>query len=368
MSILYFLIILIVLVWVHELGHFSLAKLFGIRVDEFAIGFPPRLFTVEWGETRYSFNLLLVGGYVSIYGDQLGPDTPHDPRSFAGKPRYVQAAVMVGGILFNIAFAWVVLTGGYLFGLPSTIEHDGYGTVTNARPTIVSVLPDSPAEAAGVAGNDIVVGLQTGKGDSIDLRTLNTDQQAGIVHDFLVAHADESIVLHVTRNGAPKDFIIKAASGIVPDRKVIGVELDDVGVLKLPPQIAILQAGVVSKNILVAEAQGLGTFIGSFFVGRGDVSQVSGPIGIVSVGSQLVAQGFGSAVTIIALISINLALINIIPIPGLDGGRLLFIAIEGIIRRPLNSRVALALTVVGFALIITLMVYVSAHDIAKLVG
>lgn len=368
MSILFFIVILVVLVWVHELGHFSAAKLFGIKVDEFAIGFPPRLLTVQWGETRYSFNLLLLGGYVSISGEQAAEGERLHPRSFAAKPRPVQAAVIVAGILFNLLFAWLVLTGGYIHGLQSAREHDGYGTVTNARPTVVSILPGSPAQAAGVAAGDVITELQTGKGDTLDLTTLNTDQQAGVAHDFLVAHADESIAVRVMRQGAEKDFILKAASGVVPGRKVLGVELDDIGILKLSPPVAALQAGVVAKNLLEAEAAGLRDLVGGFFAGQGDLSQVSGPIGIVTVGSQLVSQGFGSTVSIIAIISINLALINVIPIPGLDGGRLLFIIIESIIRRPLKARTATALTVVGFALIITLMLAVSAHDIAKLIG
>ncbi len=364
MALLYFIGILVVLVWVHELGHFSAAKLFGIRVDEFAIGFPPRLLTVQWGETRYSFNLLLVGGYVSIHGES---GEAHDPRAFTSKPRPIQAAVIVAGILFNVVFAWAVLAGGFMAGLQMGVEHQGFGTVTNARPTIVSVLPGSPAEASGIKPGDIVERIQTAT-DSFDLTTLNTDRQATMVHDFLVAHENQSIGLVVERQGEEKDFIVKAKEGIVEGRKVLGVELDDVGILRLPPHLAALQAGIVAKNILWAEAAGLGGLVKGLFAGGADLNQVSGPVGIVSIGSQLVSQGFSSTVTIIALISLNLALINVLPIPGLDGGRLLFIGIESVIRRPINQRLATGFTLVGFAALILLMLLVSVNDIAKLVG
>lgn len=366
MTIIYFLLILVGLVVVHELGHFSAAKLFGIRVDEFAVGFPPRLFTIKWGETNYSFNLVLVGGYVSIFGEN--PDEAKgNPRALSSRARPVQAVVMVAGITFNILFAWLIVSGGYMVGLPSPIEHDGYGVVTNARPTILSVLPASPAEKVGIKANDIVEEVATGH-ETFDLRTLNTDRQAAGAHDFLVNHVDESIILTVLRNNVEKTFIVKAADNVVEGKKIIGVEIDDVGILRLPLWQALAEGGIVVKNMIVTEASALGGLAKGLFVGHADLSQVAGPIGIVSQGSQLVTQGWATIIFITALISVNLALINILPIPGLDGGRLLFLAIESIIRRPLSRRVATGLTLAGFALVLTLMLLVSVHDIAKLVG
>jgi regulator of sigma E protease len=364
MSLIFFILLLVVLVWVHELGHFSVAKLFGIRVDEFAIGFPPRLLTVKWGETRYSFNLLLVGGYVSIYGED--GDTS-DPRSFARKSRWVQAAVVVAGIAMNVVFAWLILSAGYMYGLPSAIEHKGYGVVTNARPTVVATLPNSPAAKAGMEPNDVVLMITSAK-DSFDTRPLNTDHEAAPVHDFIVAHADSSLVITVLRNGVEKNFVVRAAEGIVEGKKVVGVELDDVGVLKLLPPVALAQGALIAKEMVVAEATGLSDLVVGAVRGNADLSQVSGPVGIATIGSQAVSQGYAMIITITALISINLALINILPVPGLDGGRLLFIIIEGIMRRPISKTVATTATLIGFGLLVLLMIVVTAHDIAKLIG
>lgn len=365
MTILFFIAILVVLIWVHELGHFSVAKLFRVRVDEFAIGFPPRLLTVQWGETRYSFNLLLVGGYVNIYGEQ--GEGQSDPRSLVHKSRPVQAAVILAGVVFNVLFAWLILTAGYVVGMPSAVEHQGYGVVTNARPTIVSVLPDSPADKAGIEANDIVVALETAR-ESLDLRTVSQDRQAQMVHGFLTSHPNESVVIHVERGGAEQNFVVRAEEGLVEGRKAVGVQLGDVGVLRLPPHTAALQGAYMGWYLLSSQAQALAGFVGQAVRGVANIGELSGPIGIVAAGSEFVAQGWAGVVFITAVISLNLALVNLLPIPGLDGGRLLFIIVESIIRRPISQRLATSLTIAGFALLIGLMIFVSVSDISKLVG
>lgn len=366
MALLIFIVILVVLIWVHELGHFSVAKLFGIRVDEFAIGFPPKLFRVRWGETDYTFNLLLIGGFVKIYGEN--PDEGDtDPRALNHKNRGIQAAVMLAGIAFNLIFAWLALSAGYMAGLPTAVDHRGIGVVTAPEVLIQAVRPGSPADKAGIKTGDVIEKVQTGTA-LLDVKTLHTDRQADSVQNFITAHQDDSLVIVVKRAGQDQTFLAKPEAGIVPGRKIIGVEFGDVGTLKLSPPQALVQGAVAAKDLTVATARGLGSFFGQLFAGHADFSQVSGPIGIAGVGSQAVKAGFGTAATLAALISINLALINLIPIPGLDGGRLLIIIIEAIIRRPVPARITNALMLAGFALIVALMLLVSYHDIARLVG
>jgi regulator of sigma E protease len=366
MALVIFIVILVALVWVHELGHFSVAKLFGVRVDEFAIGFPPRLFTVVWGETRYSFNLLLVGGYVSIFGENPG-EGAGDLRALTSKNRGVQAAVMLAGIAFNLIFAWLALSAGYMAGLPAAAGDSAFGHITAPQVLISAVRPGSPADKAGIKPGDVIERVQTGSA-LIDTKTLNTNKQADAVQSFITGHQDESLVITVMRNKTEQTFLAKPAAGIVADRKVIGVEFGDIGTLKLPPHLALAQGAIAFKNLTIATAQGLASFFGSLVLGKADFSQVSGPIGIAEVGSDAVRAGFSTAATVAALISINLALINLLPIPGLDGGRLLIVAIEAIIRRPVAPRITNALMLAGFALIVLLMIVVSIHDVVRLVG
>jgi regulator of sigma E protease len=366
MAVLLFIFILVGLIIVHELGHFAVAKAFGIRVEEFGIFFPPRIAGMRMGETLYSINWIPLGGFVRIFGENP-QEGAHDPRSFSRQHRLVQVGVVVAGVAMNLLAAWLLLSAGYLAGLPTARDHEGVGAVTNARPMITAVLPGSPGEKSGFVAGDIVEDIQTGT-TNFDLRTLNIDQQADQVRSFIAAHAEESMVVTVLRNNTEMTFVTKAADGVTPGRKAVGIELDDVGVLRLPPYLALWQGALLTKNIVVLSAQGLGTFAAQLVEGRPDWNQVAGPIGIVSLGGLAIQQGLASVLVLVSSISIALALVNLVPIPGLDGGRLLIILIEGATRRRVPQRAQLALTILGAGLIVVLVVLISAHDIARLVG
>lgn len=362
MSLLIFILILVALIWVHELGHFSVAKFFGIKVEEFAIGFPPRLFVVQWGETKYTFNLLLLGGFVRIHGENDQSDGAADPRSFASRSRPVQAAVLVAGVTFNILFAWLAFSVGYMAGMPTSAQHDGFGTVVGAQPVVLMVMPESPAAAAGLMGGDVITRMETAT------EQLPLGANAEAIREFIATHEEQSLVVSVLRNGEEQIVVARAEEGFVEGRRALGIQLDDVGVLRLPPHLALLQGALATKNLTVATAVGLGTFFSSIVTGTADFSGVAGPIGIATIGSQAVNAGFAEAVFITALISINLAIINLLPIPGLDGGRLVIVGVESVLRRPISQKVTTGLMFAGFAFIIILMILVSAQDIARLIG
>jgi regulator of sigma E protease len=366
MSLVIFIAILAVLILVHELGHFGVAKLFNIKVEEFGIGFPPRLLYVRKGETIYSINLLFFGGFVKIFGEN-GSETAKEPRSFAGKSRWAQAAVVVAGIVMNILFAWAILSAGYMVGLPASAEESDYGYMADQKVTIVGVLPGSPAAKAGLEAGDVVTAVETGSAKLV-VATLSTNRQADVVRNFIADHGDESAVLTVVRGGEEKFFVAQPVDGLIEGKKAIGVQLDDIGTLKLAPLQATVEGAKRTWDITSSTAVGLLSFFSQVFRGAADFSSVAGPIGIASIGSHAVTEGFAAALTLTALISINLALINVLPIPGLDGGRLLLIAIEGVIRRPVSPKISAAIMVVGFGALILLMVVVSYHDIARLIG
>ncbi|MEK7068475.1 MAG: site-2 protease family protein, partial [Patescibacteria group bacterium] len=285
MSLIIFILILVALIWVHELGHFSVAKFFGVRVDEFAIGFPPRLFTVQYGETRYSLNLLLVGGYVRIYGEN--PGEADDPRSLARKNRGTQAAVMAAGVACNVLFAWLLMSGGYMAGLPAeyTPERYEYMQHTSAV-TITGVLPGSPAERAGLKAGDEIGNIITASAEcSFDEKCgpmIEPDigSQGEGVQAFIQEHANESLIFSIHRGGEQLNILVRAETGIVPDRKVVGIQMADMGILKLPPHLALLEGAVVIKNVFVSTVLGLGGLIAGVFGGGADLNDIAGPIGI----------------------------------------------------------------------------------------
>lgn len=370
MFILIFILLLVLLILVHEFGHFIVAKAFGIRVDEFGIFFPPRLWARKVGETEYSINWLPFGGFVKIFGENYD-EGKNDPRSFVNKSRWKQAGVIVAGVAGNLLLAWAVLTIGYMAGLPTAADHQGFGSVHNAAPTVIALLPDSPAEKSGLMAGDVVEKVQTAH-EVFDVSTLGTPppgaSEAQAVTNFMITRADESMVLTILRDNKEMTFLAKAQEGVVPGRKALGIELDDVGVLQLPPHLAVLQGAILGWDITSSTAQGLAGFFRQLVTGTANFAQVAGPIGITVFGAAAIKQGFAAAVVLVALISINLALINLIPIPGLDGGRLLVIIVEGIRGRPVSPDLINKLTLAGLALLVLLMFIVSYHDIVRLIG
>lgn len=367
MSLFLFILFLVVLILVHEFGHFIVAKAFKIKVEEFGIFFPPRLFAIRRGETEYSFNSLPFGGFVKIFGESAQTPEAKDPRSFVHKPRLVQAAVVVAGVVFNLLLAWLALSVGYLNGLPTSVDHKGVGEVQHAQLVIVSVMPGSPAQKAGLAAEDVVLRAQTGTAELAAGATADTLQA------FITTHQDESLVLTVERalpqgGVEERSFLAKPIDGLAVGHKAIGVELDDIGVLKLPLHLALVQGAVLTWHMTANITKGLGGFFYTILTGQANFSSVAGPIGIAGIGASAVQDGVVATIMLMSLISINLAVINLLPIPGLDGGRLLFIVVESILRRPISEKFALRLTIAGFVFLIGLMVIVSFHDVARLLG
>jgi regulator of sigma E protease len=365
MSILIFIIILLVLVLVHEFGHFFTAKRFGIRVDEFGFGFPPKLFSFKKGETEYSFNLLPIGGFVKIFGenpDEENTSGPDASRSFVNKPKYKQAIVLFAGILANFLFAWLLFSIGFMSGLPTSVgsQPEGY-TVTDVHVVVVSVLPHSPAEISGLSSGDKIVSIQSG----IDVvKDINTDT----LKSFVISHPNKEIDFGYIRGKNDQINVVK----IVPVKSSttgdpsIGIAMDEIGTVKLPVLRAFWEGMKLDWSTTTETAIGLYTLIASAIAGKGSFSSVTGPVGMVGIVNSAYQFGFIYLLSFTALISVNLAIINLIPFPALDGGRLLFVLIEKIKGSPINQKFANTANTVGFALLIILMLFVTYHDVIKL--
>ena len=365
MSIIIFIIILLVLVLVHEAGHFFMAKHFGIRVDEFGFGFPPKLFGIKKGETEYTFNALPLGGFVKIYGenpDEENTNGVDSKRSFVNKPRWQQALVLFAGIFSNFLLAWLLLSFGFMSGMPTSLgtEPKGY-TLENVHLVVVSVSKDFPAEIAGLKSGDKIISLVSG---SDSLEKISPED----LKLFIQNHRDKEINIGYTRGKDTTIYTIKLIPKIDSStgKAMIGIAMDQIGTAKLPFFLSLWEGMKLDWSVTKGTVVGLYSLIAQSIQGKGSMSDITGPVGMVGIVGDAYQFGFAYLLSFVALISVNLAVINLIPFPALDGGRLLFLLIEKIKGSRINPKFANTANMVGFGILILLMLFVTYHDVVKL--
>ena len=361
-----FLIVLSILVFIHELGHFLIARLFKVRVDEFAIGFPPRLFSFKKGETTYAINLIPLGGYVKIYGEGTGDEM--SPDNILAKPRWQQCLVLVAGVVFNALFAWGLFTSTLMVGAKAPVEDFPKEYSSNPSVLITGIAKGSPAELAGLKAGDEIVGLQSGVSTSsvaISTSTLKTD----VVREQIIL-STSTLGVVVSRNGVIQTFITTpkdGINGVQAGKKGLGIMMSDVATVKLPLGAAIVagyqQAVYITKEIAVSTSD----FLVRIFKGKAKSSEVSGPIGIATHVGEAARLGWVYLANFAAFISLNLAVLNLLPIPALDGGRLVVVILEAIRRKPFKQKVLQMLNVGSFVLLLLLMIFVTIQDVIGLV-
>jgi regulator of sigma E protease len=366
MSIIIFLIILAVLVLVHEFGHFIVAKKSGIRVDEFGLGFPPTLWSIKKGETKYSLNLIPFGGFVKIHGENPDEDSisgPDSGRSFVNKNRAIQAFVLAAGILFNIIFAWLLISISFMSGVTaSSADYSKYdGRMNGSQVVITSVSENSPAFEAGLKPGELIVKVE-GAGKILEAESLTISNIQSVIN----VSTSTPIVLTYKKGDSIASSTLTPKAGIIEGRQAIGIGMDNVATLRLPPHLALYEGAKFTTRATGAVASGLYGFITDAFRGDADFSSVSGPVGIVGLVGDATKLGVTYVLMFTALISINLAIINLVPFPALDGGRILFVLIESITRKKIKPQVANTLNAIGFSLLILLMLFVTYKDIMKL--
>lgn len=365
MSIVIFIVILLVLVLVHEFGHFFTAKKFGIRVDEFGFGFPPKLFGFKKGETEYTFNLLPIGGFVKIFGenpDEENTTGPDADRSFVNKPKWKQAIVLFAGIFANFLLAWLLFSIGFMSGLPTSVGSERAGfKLQDVNLVVVSVLAKSPAEKAGLKIGDKIVNIKSGD-------NFTTSVSPETVKSFVVEGGGKEIDIgYIRGKNAEVSFAKVIPSPNATDGKpAIGISMDEIGTAKLPFFTAILEGLRLDWDMTKGTAVGLYTLIYEGIRGKGSFAAVTGPVGMVGIVGDAYQFGLVYLLSFAALISINLAIINLLPFPALDGGRLFFLLIEKIKGSRINPKVANTANMIGFGLLILLMVVITYHDIVKL--
>src|SRR3989344_184121 len=354
------ILVISVLVFVHEFGHFIIAKRTGVRVDEFSIGFPPRIWSFKKGETTYSINLIPFGGYVKIFGenpDEASISGPDSKRSFVNKNRGVQALILIAGVAMNIIFGWVLLSASYMMGVTRISENSSLATAA----IVTEVFPNSPAEKAGLAEGDLIIGIVDPGG--VNYFKLSSEA----IQKIISSSKGKSLAIAYERVGNTATTTLRAEEGLVKDKLAIGIAMADIENVRFGFFPALLEGAKSTWFLIEGTAVGMVAFFGQVFSFNADLSQVSGPVGIAGFLNQARQFGISTLFSFVALISINLAVINLLPFPALDGGRLLFVAIESIIRRPINPKFANALNLLGFALLLLLMVVITFSDIGKLV-
>jgi regulator of sigma E protease len=371
-SIIVFVVILTVLVFFHELGHFFTARKFGIKVEEFGLGLPPRIFGLRrrtggrgwefvWGgkvkataspSTIYSLNWLPIGGFVKIKGEQ--GEGHGEVDSFVTKTAGRRSLILAAGVLMNAVLTVVLLTLVFGIGFRAAVDPDNLPkSAKDLRVTVQEVLPDTPAAAAGLQISDNILAI-----DDVAITTIDE------MTKYLSGRQGTEVTVTIERG---VDILVEMITPQMLDRigtAGIGVALTATADVALPWPEAIWQ-GVLSTGILVvAIFKALGQIIGDL-ISVGHVTQdIAGPVGIAVLTKQAVSLGIVQVLQFAALLSINLAILNILPFPALDGGRLLFIVMEKLRGRPIAQKVENVTHTVGFALLIGLIILITFRDIS----
>lgn len=360
MTVLLVIGILVFLILFHELGHFIAAKFFKVRVEEFGIGFPPRAFLLGIKNgTEYTLNWIPFGGFVRLFGD-IG-DEKHGAGSFIDKNRGVQAIILVAGVFANIIAAWILFTGALYVGTPRLVATPEEG----ARQFLIiaDVIPNSPASLAGLAAGDKIVSLFA-QGDTPEELTPEG------VGEFISERGGEPFELSIVRGAsATTTVIVRSAHAVIPDaaeKPAIGVVLGLVVTNPLPLWDAMKGATASTYNAFAAVLAGFGDIIRDILEGSSPLKNLVGPVGLVGVVGVAAESGLGNVLSLAAFISVNLVIINLLPIPALDGGRLFVLGLEAIARRNAPRIVVSLFNILGIAFIVFLMVTITWNDIARL--
>ncbi len=335
---------LIALMVIHEFGHFIIAKKFGVRVDEFGIGYPPRIFGKKIGETIYSINLLPLGAFVRIYGEEGGVD---GYRSFMSLRIWKRVLIVIGGVVAFWLASIILFSVVFMLGADVPVGDQALDGLTNAKIKIVSVAMDSPAFSAGLKMGDTI---------------LNVDK----ISDFQkIANNNKGkeITLAIERQGKTFDVSLTPRISSPENQGPIGVGLERMATLikKYPWYQAPIQGIIYCYQVSVNAVTGLYNVFASLILGKGVPAgaEFAGPLGITVFLANAASYGAGFFLYFIAVISVFIAIFNLFPIPALDGGKLIFLLIEKIKGKPVPIKVEQGITVVFFILLIVLSIFVT---------
>jgi regulator of sigma E protease len=352
---------LIILVTLHEFGHFILAKKFGVKVEEFGIGYPPRIFGKKIGETVYSLNLLPFGAFVKIHGEEGGIE---DYQSFVGKAIWQRVLIVLGGVVAFWVVAAVLFTVVFAIGAEIPVPDDTGSTPVEARVIIAEVSPGSPAETSGLKIGDTILNAAW-QSENIKISKMKDFQ------DFVVSHKGQEITLTVKRDGKVFDTATNPRLDPPAGQGSLGVGLQRMAVIiqKQAWYRAPVQGVIYCGQLTTTALKGLAKIFIDLFGGKGVPAEATpaGPIGITVFLAKAVSFGPGFFLYFVGAIAVLVAISNLLPIPALDGGKLIFLLIEGIRKRPVSAKVEQNITMTFFVLLIVFSIIITIKfDIPRL--
>lgn len=329
-----------ILILAHEAGHFFVAKKFNMKVEEFGFGIPPKIYSKKRGETTYSINLLPIGGFVKIAGENdifegnFNQDILEEEkkRFFRYQPAKNRALVTIAGVVVNFLIGWFLISLVLSIGKPFSI-------------IITDVYENSPAALAGIKKGDII---------------LNFSSEEAL-RKFIVDNPGKEIFLKIKRGNTQKDFNIKLEEK--NSRGFLGIYFIGGEIRRERPDKALVQGFLIAVDIFKMNFYGIYLLISNLFRGYGLMEGVVGPVGIVNFSRQIGEISLIYLLNIFGIISVSLAFINLLPFPALDGGRLLFIIIEKIKKSPISFKVEGIINSIGFILLLILIIIITFRDI-----
>lgn len=353
-----FILVLGPLIFVHELGHFLFAKLFGVRVLKFSLGFGNKIFARKWGETEYIISSLPLGGYVKMFGEDQGDEeikAEEAERSFSHKPVWQRFLIVAGGPLFNLLFAFFLLW--FIFvakGMPGLVDTTAIGEVSTG----------SAAETAGLAADDVILSIN-GKSTTSWLN----------VSDYIKESGGEELLLVVKRGEEQIKLTATPTMELVESKDIFGQVVKEekrylLGIMRKQivryERIGPLSAGYAALKGTFESSKLIYQVIVKLFQRVIPADQIGGPLSIAQMADQQMKRGFFDLLSLVVMLSVNLGILNLLPIPILDGGHLVFFTIEGIMGRPLDDRLMAISQRVGIALLGTLMLFAFYNDIVRI--
>ena len=351
MNFIYFIIAMSVLVIIHEFGHYIACKMFNVYTSEFAVGMGPKLFGKKFKETEFTIRAIPLGGFVAIAGDsenalesKIGVDVPLE-RTMKGISNWKNLVIELAGVTMNFLFAIIVVAG--ILTYTGTYALD-------MKPIVKDVLENSPAQIAGLQADDYIVKVEFEDGRVINPKSFED------IMTFTSGYSDE-ITYTVKRNDSLKSFTMKPELDEKTQYYTSGILLPDVEVAN----VTIFNSIYYSCDYLISLTKNTLISLGHMITGKG-LEQMSGPVGIFQVTAQAASMGLLTYINFLALLSLNLGIFNLIPLPILDGGRVVITLIEMIIRKPVNEKFQNVIMSISMILLLALMLFVTFKDLIRL--